>query len=108
MTRKRNRMPLVMAAVMAATMAFAGTVVDYAALAEGFAKPPLTARPGVYWYFMDGNYSREGVTRDLEAMRTAGIAQLGWIPKTGRIDSAKNSAAAVDTIRCCSIPPIAD
>ena len=38
-----------------------------------FANPPDSARPGVYWYFMDGNLSREGMTRDLESMKAAGL-----------------------------------
>ncbi len=29
-------------------------------LTEGFRNPPDSARPGVYWYFMDGNLDREG------------------------------------------------
>ena len=42
-------------------------------LAEDFRNPPLSARPWVYWFFMDGNISREGITADLEAMQRAGI-----------------------------------
>jgi hypothetical protein len=42
-------------------------------LAAGFAHPPDSTRPWVYWYFMDGNLSREGLIADLEAMRDAGI-----------------------------------
>ncbi len=42
-------------------------------LESSFAHPPDAARPWVYWYFMDGNLSREGITADLEAMREAGI-----------------------------------
>ena len=38
-----------------------------------FQAPPETARPGVYWYFMDGNLSKEGITKDLESMKQAGI-----------------------------------
>ena len=45
-------------------------------LRDGFQTPPATARPGVYWYFMDGNFSREGVTKDLEAMKRAGIGYV--------------------------------
>jgi hypothetical protein len=41
--------------------------------AADFAKPPAAARPWVYWMWMDGNLSREGITADLEAMRQAGI-----------------------------------
>ncbi|RYG65448.1 glycosyl hydrolase, partial [bacterium] len=38
-----------------------------------FVTPPDTARPWVYWYFMDGNLSKEGMKADLEAMKKAGI-----------------------------------
>lgn len=38
-----------------------------------FVQPPESARPWVYWYFMDGNLSKEGMTADLEAMKHAGI-----------------------------------
>ena len=41
-----------------------------------FTNPPDSARPGVYWYFMDGNLDREGMTADLEAMKAAGIGNL--------------------------------
>ncbi len=40
---------------------------------QDFAAPPDSARPWVYWYFMDGNLNREGMTADLEAMKKAGI-----------------------------------
>lgn len=42
-------------------------------LADDFRDPPASARPWVYWFFMDGNLSREGITADLEAMKEAGI-----------------------------------
>ena len=45
-------------------------------LESGFVNPPYSARPGVYWYFMDGNLSREAITKDLEAMRSAGIGYV--------------------------------
>ena len=41
--------------------------------ADDFRDPPASARPWVYWFFMDGNLSREGITADLEAMNEAGI-----------------------------------
>ena len=40
---------------------------------DGFLNPPDSARPGVYWYFMDGNLNREAMTSDLESMKKAGI-----------------------------------
>jgi len=42
-------------------------------LAAEFRDPPPEARPWVYWYFMDGNMTREGMTADLEAMKRAGL-----------------------------------
>ncbi len=48
-------------------------------LARTFSQPPDAARPGVYWYFMDGNLSRAGMTRDLEAMRAAGLGHLVFL-----------------------------
>ncbi len=42
-------------------------------MAAEFASPPESARPWVYWMFMDGNLTREGITADLEAMKQAGI-----------------------------------
>jgi hypothetical protein len=48
-------------------------------LAEGFQNPPNSARPGVYWYFMDGNLSRQGMTADLESMQNAGIGNVVFL-----------------------------
>lgn len=38
-----------------------------------FRSPPESAKPWVFWYWMHGGYSREGITADLEAMKEAGI-----------------------------------
>lgn len=38
-----------------------------------FASPPGTVKTGVYWYWMCGNISKEGVVKDLEAMKKVGI-----------------------------------
>ncbi len=48
-------------------------------LARRFQNPPDSARPGVYWYFMDGNLDREEMTADLEAMKEAGIGNLVFL-----------------------------
>ncbi len=44
-----------------------------AALRARFASPPDAARPWVYWFWLNGNVTREGITADLEAMKRAGI-----------------------------------
>ena len=43
------------------------------ALKEQFLNPPDEAKPWVYWFWMDGNVTREGITADLEAMDRVGI-----------------------------------
>ena len=35
--------------------------------------PPVSARPWVYWFWMNGNITEEGITADLEAMHDVGI-----------------------------------
>ncbi len=45
-------------------------------LKEEFHNPPHSSYPGVYWYFMDGNLSREEMTKDLESMKEVGIGNL--------------------------------
>ena len=40
---------------------------------EVFQTPPDTARPWVYWFIMDGNLTREGITADMESMKEQGI-----------------------------------
>ncbi|MDR1762715.1 MAG: glycosyl hydrolase [Dysgonamonadaceae bacterium] len=49
---------------------------DLSVLEADFVNPPDSARPGVYWYFMDGNMNAEGITKDLEAMKQAGIGYV--------------------------------
>ncbi|MBE3109887.1 MAG: hypothetical protein IMZ46_05140, partial [Acidobacteria bacterium] len=42
-------------------------------LANGFVRPPDSARPWVYWFWLNSNITREGITADLEAMKRVGI-----------------------------------
>ncbi len=43
-------------------------------LRAGFEMPPLEARPRVWWHWLSGNVSQEGITKDLEWMKRAGVA----------------------------------
>jgi hypothetical protein len=38
-----------------------------------FLNPPDSAKPYVWWHWMGSNFSRSGITRDLEAMKATGI-----------------------------------
>ena len=43
-------------------------------LAEGFRTPPDSAKPWCYWWWLDSNAAKEGITADLEEMKRQGIA----------------------------------
>ncbi len=43
-------------------------------LEAGFQSPPDSAKPWCYWWWLDSNVSKEGITADLEAMKSQGIA----------------------------------
>jgi len=43
-------------------------------LAQGFANPPDSARPRVWWHWMSGNITKVGIQADLEWMKRAGVA----------------------------------
>ena len=70
-----NSKPALLAASITAVIlaGLSGDALAADALVNGFVQPPDSAKPWVYWYFMDGNLTREGMTADLEAMKKAGI-----------------------------------
>ena len=43
-------------------------------LSIAFKNPPEAAKPRVWWHWMNGNVTREGITADLEWMKRVGIA----------------------------------
>src|SRR6202050_1099693 len=43
-------------------------------LKKGFEDPPASARPRVWWHWMNGNISKDGIKLDLEWMHRVGIA----------------------------------
>jgi hypothetical protein len=58
-------------------------------LENGFLHPPDSAKPFVYWYWINQNISKEGITADLEAMKRVGIGgalliQAG-LPPEGKV-----------------------
>lgn len=46
---------------------------DTSELVKTFQAPPKTARPQVWWHWMDGNVSKEGIKKDIEWMKRVGI-----------------------------------
>ena len=61
--------------VMGALLLMACSRNPWPALQEGFLNPPDSIRAAVYWYWLDNNISKEGVIRDLEAMKSVGITR---------------------------------
>lgn len=60
------------------TLAIAATLpaIHAESLETEFLTPPDSARPGVYWYFMDGNQDRKEMVADLHAMKNVGIGSV--------------------------------
>ena len=42
-------------------------------LKAGFMTPPNAAKPRVWWHWMNGNVTKEGITKDLEWMKWVGV-----------------------------------
>jgi len=64
---------LLTAAMTAACALVASHALAADALAEGFASPPASAKPFVWWHWMNGNITQDGITHDLEWMNRIGI-----------------------------------
>lgn len=45
-------------------------------LSSGFADPPNSARPRVWWHWMNGNVTKDGIQKDIEWMSRVGIGGL--------------------------------
>jgi len=63
--------------IIAALCTFSGNVWSQASpdtLRQGFQNPPSSARPRVWWHWMNGNITQEGIKLDLEWMHRVGIA----------------------------------
>jgi hypothetical protein len=84
-THMKKTIPSLLATILA--VAFASNsltaLADADALARDFAKPPASARPWVYWFWINGNISKSGITADLEAMKRVGIGGVLWMEVSG-------------------------
>jgi hypothetical protein len=69
---------LTMAVALASALAWSSAASDSRGappgeLERGFRSPPQSAKPWVYWFWLNGNITKEGITADLEAMRRVGV-----------------------------------
>ncbi len=107
----RERLPI---AVLA--MALAGTIAAPAqsapaspspqpprdSLKSGFENPPAGARPRVWWHWMNGNITKEGIQLDLDWMHRVGIAGFQTF------DAALSTPQVVKTRLVYMTPPWQD
>ena len=56
-----------------AWFALGWTTLSAGSLEEDFKCPPQSVGPYVWWHWMGSNISKEGITKDLEAMKASGI-----------------------------------
>jgi hypothetical protein len=75
MGRHRSLVPGVLVAALLPCLAAGAIEGDPGdALERGFKKPPASARPRVWWHWMNGNVTKEGIRLDLEWMKRVGLA----------------------------------
>ncbi len=89
-TRRTIAAIALLLAVAACTDPAAPVTVD-TSLRARFADPPADARPGTLWYWMNGNVTADGITRDLEAMRAVGLSSA--VIFDGGVDAPPGPAA---------------
>jgi len=67
-------------------------------LESEFVQPPESTKPRCYWYWMDGQITKEGITRDLEAMKRVGIGEgyIGIITGQSGIPARSEPKALTD------------
>jgi hypothetical protein len=67
-------------------------------LEQSFREPPATTKPRCYWYWMDGYITKDGITKDLEAMKRVGIGEgyIGIISKRSGLPPKADPRALTD------------
>jgi hypothetical protein len=59
-------------------------------IAQQFAAPSDAYKPHVWWHWLGSNYSREGVTKDLQAMKESGIGGVVIFNAPSWLDPEQN------------------
>jgi hypothetical protein len=73
MKRSWTRFSVAAALTIIGGIGFSSAQTPEDALQKGFENPPSAARPRVWWHWMNGNITKEGIKLDLEWMHRAGI-----------------------------------
>ncbi|MBN1421199.1 MAG: hypothetical protein JXP34_20670 [Planctomycetes bacterium] len=91
---KRSTSMIAACAFAALALAPLATVRSADPLESGFARPPASTKPWCYWYWISDDISREGITRDLEAMARVGIGKAF----IGNVDVNANARGRVKVL----------
>lgn len=112
----RQKTCLVSAALVCSfvLLCLTSTVLAESRLEADFKNPPQPARLQAYWFWVDSNFSKEGITKDLEAMKATGfggalILNVGMSPASppwpgqtyhsqAWFDAVKHAAAEADRL----------
>ena len=70
-----------------------------------FQSPPVAARPWAYWWWLNSNVTREGITRDLEEMHRQGIQGVMIFNAGGGDTSARPEVSQPRVERAVQIRP---
>ena len=60
---------------------------------QDFADPPVKTRPYVWWHWMGSNVSKEGITKDLEAMKASGVGGATIFNLTSAVEEGASPTA---------------
>jgi hypothetical protein len=71
--RSIRRLSTALVVALYGIQGWAGAATPVDALRAGFENPPNAARPRVWWHWMNGNITKEGIKLDLEWMHRTGI-----------------------------------
>ena len=95
MRMRTGRLGIVAGVAIGFCFGAAGAAEPGGELEAAFLKPPVHALPHVWWHWLGNNVTRDGITRDLEAMRDAGIggATVFHIASHAGMQALSNSLA---------------
>jgi hypothetical protein len=76
-----HRSPAMIGSLVLALSAIApaASVAAEPTLEQGFANPPDSAKPRVYWWWLFNRVDKDGITRDLEEFKAKGISGVNMI-----------------------------
>ena len=96
----KNRTKQLAGAAMLAVLTSLATLASASDITESFSNPAEETRPWCYWYWLDEDISKEGITKDLENMAEVGIARamIGNVAKPAKTDNAKGTVARVEVL----------